>query len=141
MTEKASPQELQAFLKAEPDTQQLEVLAPDMNGILRGKRIGAEDFEAPFGSGLNYCASSVVMDTKGRAFDRIVHGNTDGDPDVIGHAVAGSLAPIPWAMLPAAQILLELSEPDGTPFWLDPRNVLRGAAQPLADRYRGLARK
>jgi glutamine synthetase len=133
MTDKASRQEIQAFLKAAPDTQQLEVLAPDMNGILRGKRVGPDDFEPPFDSGLNYCASSMVMDTKGRSFERIIHGNTDGDPDVIGHAVAGSLAPIPWAMVPAAQILLELSEPDGTPYWLDPRNVLRRAAQPLTD--------
>ncbi len=133
MTDKASKQELQAFLKAAPNTQQLEVLAPDMNGILRGKRLGPDDFSSAFDSGINYCASSVVLDTKGRAFDRIVHGNTDGDPDVIAHAVAGSLAPIPWAMLPAAQVLLELSDPDGTPYWLDPRNVLRGAAQPLTD--------
>jgi len=133
MTDKASKQELQAFLESTPDIQQLEVLAPDMNGILRGKRVGAEDFEKPFGSGLNYCASSVVLDTKGRAFDRIVHGNTDGDPDVIGHAVAGSIAPIPWASLPAAQVLLELSDPDGTAYWLDPRNVMRRAARPLSD--------
>lgn len=133
MTDKACKQELLDFLKAAPDTQQLEVLAPDINGILRGKRLGPSDFDKAFGSGMNYCASSVVMDTKGRAFERITHGNTDGDPDVISHAVAGSLAPIPWAMMPAAQVLLELSEPDGTPYWLDPRNVLRGAAQPLAD--------
>jgi glutamine synthetase len=133
MTDKASKQALQAFLKAAADTQQLEVLAPDMNGILRGKRVGPEDFQKIFGAGLNYCASSVVLDTKGRAFERIIHGNTDGDPDVIGQAVAGSLATIPWAMLPAAQVLLELSEPDGTPYWLDPRNVLRGAVQPLTD--------
>lgn len=133
MTEKASKQELQALLKVAPDTQQLEVLAPDMNGMLRGKRVGPDDFDKVFGSGINYCASSVVLDTKGRAFDRIIHGNTDGDPDVIAHAVAGSLASIPWATLPAAQVLLELSDPDGTPYWLDPRNVLRAAAQPLAD--------
>lgn len=134
MTEKASKREIERFLKTAPDTQQLEVLAPDMNGILRGKRVGPDDFEKPFGSGINYCASSVVMDTKGRAFDRISHGSTDGDPDVIGHAVAGSLAPIPWATLPAGQVLLELSEPDRTtPYWLDPRNVLRLAAQPLAE--------
>ena len=133
MTDKASIQELEALLKAAPDTRQLEVLAPDINAILRGKRVGPEDFEKPFSSGLNYCASSVVMDTKGRAFDRIVHGNTDGDPDVIAHAVAGSLSPIPWATIPAAQVLLELSDPDGTPFWLDPRNVLRAAIQPLTD--------
>lgn len=126
--------ELEIFLKAAPDTEQLEALAPDMNGILRGKRLGREEFAKVFGSGLNYCASSVVLDTKGRAFERINQGNTDGDPDVIGRAVDGTLAPVPWADLPSGQVLLNLFEPDGsTPYWLDPRHVLQVAAQPLAD--------
>ena len=96
MADKKSDEELQAYLKMAPDTQLIEVLAPDMNGILRGKRVGTEDFEKVFSDGVNYCASGVVMDTKGRAFDRIAYGNTDGDPDVIGRAVPGSLAPMRW---------------------------------------------
>lgn len=134
MTDKASSREIEEFLNTAPDTQYIEALAPDMNGILRGKRLGPDEFTKAYSSGINYCASSVVMDMKGRAFERIDHGNTDGDPDVIAHAVSGSLSPIPWAAVSAAQVLLELVEPDGTtPYWLDPRNVLRDAAQPLAD--------
>jgi len=134
MANKMNMTELEAFLKKLPDTELLEIAAPDMNGILRGKRLQPEDFAKPFAaSGINYCASSVVMDTKGEAFDNIVYGNEDGDPDVIGYAVAGSLAPIPWAAVPSAQVLLELVDTDGTPYFLDPRNVLRNAAQPLAD--------
>ena len=134
MANKMNMTELEAFLKKLPDTELLEIAAPDMNGILRGKRLQPEDFAKLFAtSGINYCASSVVMDTKGEAFDNIVYGNEDGDPDVIGYAVAGSLAPIPWAAVPSAQVLLELVDTDGTPYFLDPRNVLRNAAQPLAD--------
>jgi len=134
MANKMNMTELEAFLKKFPDTELLEIAAPDMNGILRGKRLQPEDFAKLFAtSGINYCASSVVMDTKGEAFDNIVYGNEDGDPDVIGYAVAGSLAPIPWAAVPSAQVLLELVDTDGTPYFLDPRNVLRNAAQPLAD--------
>ena len=33
--------EMQAFLEAAPDTRYIEILAPDMNGILRGKRVEA----------------------------------------------------------------------------------------------------
>jgi glutamine synthetase len=47
--------------------------------------------------------------------------------------VGGSLAPVPWAEIPTAQCLLELTEFDGTPFFLDPRNVLRKSLQPLKD--------
>ena len=53
MTDKACKQELLDFLKAAPDTQQLEVLAPDINGILRGKRLGPSDFDKAFGSGMS----------------------------------------------------------------------------------------
>lgn len=127
-------QELQAFLKSAPDTELLEIAVADMNGILRGKRLQVEDFAKPFSaSGINYCGSSVVMDTKGEAFENIVYGHEDGDPDVIGHAVAGSLAPIPWAAVPSAQVLLELVDTDGAPFFLDPRNVLRNAVKPLTE--------
>jgi len=134
MADKGNMKELEAFLKKAPDTELLEIAAPDMNGILRGKRLQSEDFKKPFAtSGINYCASSVVMDSKGEAFDNIVYGNEDGDPDVIGFAVAGSLAPIPWAAVPSAQVLLELVDTDGTPYFLDPRNVLRNALKPLTD--------
>ena len=73
------------------------------------------------------------MNTKGELFENVVYGSEDGDPDVIGYAVAGSLAPIPWAAVPSAQVLLELVDTDGAPYFLDPRNVLRNAARPLAD--------
>ena len=36
---KRMPAELQKFLKKHPDTQLLELLQPDMLGILRGKRV------------------------------------------------------------------------------------------------------
>jgi glutamine synthetase len=126
-------QEMQKFLEAMPDTRYIEVLAPDMNGILRGKRAEAADFDKIFDGGINYCASSVVMDSKGEAFERIVYGDDDGDPDVIGHGVAGTLAPMPWSENNSGQVLLYLTEPDGTPLFLDPRAVLQHALQPLTD--------
>jgi len=125
--------ELKDFLDAYPDTQLLELLQPDMNGIFRGKRVTTEDFANVLGGGVNYCASSVFMDTMGEAFDSIYYGNTDGDPDVIGRAVEGSLAPVPWALRPTAQVLLRLTETDGSPYFGDPRTVLNKALQPLTD--------
>lgn len=133
MTSDQDDDELAAFLKEAPDTELLEILAPDMNGMLRGKRIGVGDFDKAFGSGINFCASSCVMDSKGEAFDRIRYGNDDGDPDVMAHAVPGSLAIVPWAARPTAQVLLQLFENDGSLHFLDPRNVLRAACQPLTD--------
>ena len=126
-------QELEAYLEAYPDTRFMDVFSPDLNGIPRGKRIPVDDFGKVFGKGANFCAASTIMNSKGQSSDRVVYGAHDGDPDVNSVAVAGSLAPVPWATLPTAQCLLELTEFDGTPFFLDPRNVLKKALQPLTD--------
>lgn len=133
MASKKSSVELQRLMQAYPDTKLLELLQPDMNGIFRGKRLPADEFEKLFEGGVNYCASSVVMDAKGEAFDSIYYGNRDGDPDVIGHVVEGSLAPVPWATQPTGQVLLTLSNLDGSPYFADPRRVLESALKPLTD--------
>jgi len=131
MAREKSSKELQNFLKKYPDTRLLELLQPDMNGILRGKRLSTDEFEKVFGEGVNYCASAVIMDTKGAAFDNVYYGSSDGDPDVIAHAVEGSLSPVPWALQPTAQVLLHLENTDGSPYFADPRTVLDSATEPL----------
>jgi glutamine synthetase len=126
-------QELEDFLAAHPETRYLEALTVDMNGILRGKRAEREDFSKLFRGGMNLCAATAILDSRGHTFESIPYGVNDGDPDVKGIAVPGSLAPVPWVSLPAAQVLIEMRNFDGTPYPRDPRNVLRNALQPLAD--------
>jgi glutamine synthetase len=127
------PKELSEFLARYPDTQQLELLVPDMLGILRGKRVAANEFAKPFGKGVNFCGATVLLDAKGQTFDGIVNGGADGDPDAIASAVPGTLAPVPWAEAPTAQVLMQMAEADGSPWFTDPRQVLRKAGQPLED--------
>ena len=133
MTSNVSPSELDDFLRKYPETRFMDVFVPDLNGILRGKRIQAEEFSKVFGNGSNYVASTPLMNVMGDISESISYGNDDGDPDLKSIAVPGSLAPVPWATLPTAQCLLEIIEVDGSPFFLDPRNVLRTALQPLTD--------
>lgn len=130
---KGPPDELEKFLHAHPDTQFLELLQPDMLGILRGKRVIRDEFSKPFAGGLNFCGATVLLDARGMTFDRIDNGGRDGDPDAISTAIAGSLAPVPWAHVPTAQVLLEMNDAQGRPFFADPRQVLRRAMQPLRD--------
>jgi len=47
--------------------------------------------------------------------------------------VPGTLAPVPWAKTPSAQAMVETTLFDGTPYFLDCRQVLRRALQPLTD--------
>ena len=125
--------ELDAYLEAHPETRFMEPLIADMNGILRGKRVGVEELGKAFKNGVNMCASTTILDTLGNTFDSVPYGLDDGDPDAKAFAVPGSLAPVPWATLPTAQVLLEMVNLDGTPYDNDPRNVLRRAMQPLLD--------
>lgn len=127
------PEELRKFLDQYPDTEQLELLQPDMLGILRGKRVGRDEFAKPFDDGLNFCGATVLLDAKGHTFDRIDNGGRDGDPDAISTAVPGSLATVPWAHVPTAQVLLAMNDSKGGPFFADPRQVLRHAMKPLQD--------
>jgi glutamine synthetase len=131
--DKRVPEELVKFLEKYPDTQQLELLQPDMLGILRGKRVGRGEFAKPFGGGLNFCGATVLLDAKGSTYDRIDYGGRDGDPDTISIAVPGSLAPVPWAHVPTAQVLLAMNDSRGGPFFADPRQVLRQAMRPLQE--------
>ena len=133
MTSKVRSGELDEFLRKFPETRFMDIFAPDINGILHGKRIQTEEFPKVFGNGSNFVASTPLLNVLGDIPKNIGYGNDDGDPDLKATAVPGSLAPVPWARLPTAQCLLELSELDGTPFFLDPRNVLRKALRPLQD--------
>ena len=133
MTSNISSNELDDFLQKYPETRFMDVFVPDINGILRGKRIQTEEFSKVFGNGSNYVASTPLMNALGDISSCISFGNDDGDPDLKSIAVPGSLAAVPWARLPTAQCMLEIVEFDGSPFFLDPRNVLRKALQPLAD--------
>jgi glutamine synthetase len=130
---KQLPDEPRKFLERYPDTRQLELLQPDMLGILRGKRVGRDEFAKPFTGGLNFCGATVLLDAKGLTFDRIDNGGRDGDPDAISTAVPGSLAPVPWAHVPTAQVLLAMGDSKGGPFFADPRQVLRHAMKPLQE--------
>jgi glutamine synthetase len=130
---KKVPNELRRYLEQHPQTRLLELLQPDMLGILRGKRVVSDEFAKPFADGVNFCGATVMLDAKGQTFERIDNGGRDGDPDAISTAVPGSLAPVPWAQVPTAQVLLEMATAAGEPFFADPRQVLRNAARPLQD--------
>ena len=125
--------ELDDYLERYPETRFMEPVIADMNGILRGKRVGVDDLAKAFKNGVNMCAATTILDSFGNTFDNVPYGYRDGDPDCKAFAVPGTVAPVPWASQPTAQVLLEMINLDGTPYRNDPRNVLRRAWQPLKD--------
>lgn len=133
MAEASGHNALHTYLQQAPGTRFVELLVADMNGILRGKRAPVDEAAKVFGRGANFCAATLVLDCKGGTFDEVVYGGEDGDPDLRARVVEGTLAPVPWGRLPMAQAMVELSEFNGQPYFLDSRQVLRRALQPLTE--------
>ena len=81
MTSNERSRELDDFLLKYPETRFMDIFVPDLNGVLRGKRIQAGEFSKVFGNGSNYVASTPLMNILGDVNQSISYGNDDGDPE------------------------------------------------------------
>ena len=118
------PQEAAEFLAGNPDIRAVELLLPDLNAILRGKRVSRRELAGLFREGISFPATGILMDSRGALIDGLAHGSDDGDPDYICMPVAGSLARVPWSKTPLGQCLISMYERDGRPYFADTRHVL-----------------
>ena len=112
------------FLAAHPDIRGVELLLPDLNAILRGKRVSRRELTGLFNEGISFPATGILLDSRGALIDGLPQGTEDGDPDYVCRPVRGSLVPVPWSKTPLGQCLVSLYERDGTPYYADPRHVL-----------------
>ena len=87
--------ELARFLKQYPDTGTLELLLPDVSGILKGKRIRQPDFKKVCDDGFFFCAGSTMLTVLGETVYGMPYTEIDGDPDIPAVLVPGSIAPVP----------------------------------------------
>jgi glutamine synthetase len=127
-----SQQELEAFFQQHPDIETVEVLLTDLNGVLRGKWLPAENLRRVIDGNFKMPLTAVTPDIWGRDIPSICEATGDGDG--ICQAVSGSLKTIPWLKRPTAQLLLRMSEDNGPAWGCDPRVVLENVYQ----RYRKL---
>ncbi|HIF19992.1 MAG TPA: glutamine synthetase [Gammaproteobacteria bacterium] len=121
----SSLDELNLFLESHPDLEILELLVPDMNGIIRGKRLDISEAETLFSKGINFPAATHLLDSSGNVIDGLVLGTDDGDPDVTAKPVANSLTSIPWLDKPAAQAMITMFNRNGEHYSNESRNILR----------------
>lgn len=128
---KSTVAELRAVQQLHGNFTAMELLLPDLSGILKGKRIRPDDYEKICKDGFFFCAGTTLLTTLSETVAGIPFGEADGDPDVPCRIVPGSIAPVPWARKPTGQALFTMSNEDGTPFFADPRNVLEAALRPL----------
>jgi glutamine synthetase len=125
----ATQEELDVFLEQNPKIQMLEVLMPDINGVLRCKRIHRREFGAMFSGGIKSPACLPLVNCKGDLAEELNSELFIGDPDQLIKPVSGSLALVPWLSSPTAQVLVGSTTLDGEPAWVDPRNVLDGVLE------------
>ena len=118
------PPEAAEFLAANPEVRAVELLLPDLNAILRGKRVSRRELSGLFREGITFPATGILMDSRGSLIDGLAHGSDDGDPDYVCLPVAGSLARVPWSRTPLGQCLISMYERDGRPYFADARHVL-----------------
>jgi glutamine synthetase len=121
----AALEELEQFLTANPETQVLELLMPDLSGILRAKRIHRSEFERLFSGSFLTPRSAPLLGIRGDWYDEIPLAEMGGDPDQIIRPVAGTLALVPWYDSPVAQVLVAYTQDDGRLDWVDPRQSLQ----------------
>ena len=122
--------ELNRLLRKQPKTATMELLVPDILGILRGKQIRRTSFERTCDEGFWFCAGTTLMSSLGDVLPGMI-GDGDGDPDIPCRLVPGSIAPIPWARRPTLQALFRMYEENGEPYFADSRAVLERAIEPL----------
>lgn len=129
----AGPDEAHRYLEAHPDLGSLEVLTPDMNGILRVKRIPRDEIETLYTDGITGPASAPILNTLGDSCRELGLGTADGDPDRWMRPVAGTLTPIPWLRSATHQVLAYWTESDAALLERDCRAVLSRALAPLTE--------
>ena len=101
--------QLRAAEKAHGKFESIELLIPDLSGVLRGKRIRRSDFEKCAKDGFVFCAGATLLNTLGEVTTGVPYGADDGDPDLPARLVPGSLVPVPWASKPMATMLGRLA--------------------------------
>ena len=129
----SSSSEMKDFLQAHPDTQYVDLLISDMNGVVRGKRIERASLHKVYEKGINLPASLFALDINGSTVESTGLGLDIGDADRICFPIPGSLSDEPWQKRPTAQLLMTMHELDGAPFFADPREVLRQVVSKFDD--------
>ena len=107
------------------DCEQIDLILPDMNGLLRGKRITRSALDKVYADGVCLPMSLIATDITGNTVEETGLGYDIGDEDRICRPVPGSLRPVPWAPRPMAQLLLSMENAQGGMFEANPREVLK----------------
>ena len=106
---------LAQFFKDNPNMAFLDVFMPDMFGILRGKRIPAQNYQKVIDGNMMLPMSAVLQTSLGLNSELVTKISELGDPDFPVQVDENTITPCPWAKQPTATVLGGLCTIDGTP--------------------------
>ena len=114
----------EAFLAARPAVRVVDLLLPDLCGVLRGKRVDRTDLPGVYQRGMFLPGSMFALDVLGGTIQATGLGFDEGDADRACVPVPNSLFPAPWMGPSVAQLQVQMLDHDGGPFYGDPRHLL-----------------
>jgi glutamine synthetase len=121
----------EAFLADRPAIKAVDLLLPDLCGVLRGKRVDLSDLRAVYERGIFLPGSMFALDVLGGTIQSTGLGFDEGDADRPCLPVPGTLFASPWLGPGVAQLQIQMLDHDGQPFYGDPRHLL----DTVLDRY------
>ena len=130
--ETANISEAEDFLKNNQNIEEFDLLLPDMNGVLRGKRIKRENLISIYKKGLYLPVSVFGLDVTGETMEETGLGLKSGDMDFRCFPLEKTLKIVPWQK-GRGQLFLEMFGQDGVPFYGNPREVLKSVCQRMSD--------
>jgi glutamine synthetase len=114
----------QTFLALRPAIRVVDLLLPDLCGILRGKRVDIGDLATVYDKGMFLPGSMFALDVLGGTIQATGLGFDEGDADRPCVPVPGTLFASPWLGPGVAQLQVQMLDHDRQPFYGDPRHAL-----------------
>ncbi|HSD34820.1 MAG TPA: glutamine synthetase family protein [Alphaproteobacteria bacterium] len=114
------------FLAKHPDIQGVDLLIPDLCGILRGKRLTRDSLSKLYSEGIRMPGGVFALEATG---DSVIESGLiwdEGEQDRICRPVQSTLVPMPWSQRPLGQVIATMTDHDGAPFYGDSRAILAG---------------
>jgi len=113
-----------AYLHDNPEIKSIRMVASDLNGQARGKRVARRFAGKAIEQGTRFPYSVLNLDIWGEDIDDSPLVFEAGDPDGILKPTERGFMPVPWLDTPTAILPIWMFHEDGTAYQGDPRHAL-----------------
>ena len=115
---------MQNWLKKNPEIRTIRVIASDLNGVARGKRVPARYADKIIKDGTRFPMSALNLDIWGEDIQDSALVMESGDQDGVLLPTGRGFVPMPWLNTPTGLLPVWMYRDDGLPFLGDPRHAL-----------------